>query len=249
MFLNQVRVCSSRHSLSSADGTSVYALPIMLWADKLVVAPFRKRMLRAACAEVAISNSGPRDLMFVPEGVDVQDFWREVLIPPLLQLQKGTIIHISGPTHGRGVTIDGTKFKGGLFLAIGDHVEFVDLIGYKGSRPTHGMKLILTDALCNILARHNLVHRLDLDRLCVEPSFADHVRHFPHHSHLLTHQVPTRDPKVTYDALRFVHLQMKELARGGASPASQASINRTLDAIGMTTRAVSTYLCDFSDLF
>ena len=46
-------------------------------------------MVRAACAEVAVSKSGPADLMFTPEGVDVQEFWREVLIPGLLQLELG----------------------------------------------------------------------------------------------------------------------------------------------------------------
>lgn len=55
-------------------------------------------------------------------------------------------------------------------------------------------------------------------------------------THLI--QVPTRDPKLTYDALRYAQLQMTELAQGGGA-ASEASIRRTLDAVGMTEEAVS----------
>ena len=46
--------------------------------------------------------------------------------------------------------------------------------------------------------------------------------------------MPTRNPKITYDTLRYVNMQMKELAQGGASGASAAAIKRNLDAIGMT---------------
>lgn len=67
-------------------------LPVVLWGDKLGVQPFRKRELRAMCIEVMVSTLGPQDLIFLPSGVDAQDAWREIILPDLLQLEKGNLL-------------------------------------------------------------------------------------------------------------------------------------------------------------
>lgn len=107
-------------------------LPIIIWADKLQVNPFRDRSIRAVCMEVVVSHSGPDDLIFLPEGVDVQDMWREVLVPALLQLERGECLFVPHLILA-GVTIGRKRYRGGLFLAVGDHMEFVELVGLKGA--------------------------------------------------------------------------------------------------------------------
>lgn len=72
------------------DGEVAEPLPVVIFTDKVGVAPFRKTQMRACTLEVLVSRRGPEDLIFLPEAVDVQELWREVLIPELLQLQKGT---------------------------------------------------------------------------------------------------------------------------------------------------------------
>lgn len=95
-------------------------------------------MLRVLSIEMLLSKAGPEELIFLPDKIDVQDAWREILLPALLQLEQGSFeddhsVDIDVDMPSKGVTICGKKFVGALLLVIGDHVEFIELVGLNGT--------------------------------------------------------------------------------------------------------------------
>ena len=147
------------------------------------------------------------------------------------------MLYFDGPSLLTGITLGGQRYIGALFLAVGDHIKFVELVGIKGSP--------FTCSVAHFHQMHCAIYYLDTT-LSTKPTFiASALRNSLRvmYAFLRFFLIPTRDAKAAYEAVRYVNYQLEQV-RMKTGTATNTDAMRILDGYGLTEWAVSmSHLC------